>query len=221
MSNIAVAVDGPSASGKSTVSRKAAERLGFLYVDSGALYRAVTWQVLEHKQSPHDTAAVIDVLNKMAISFRIEDGAVVFDIDGYRPVAELRSEPVRNHVSPVAAIPEVRARITSWLRSMLSHGNLVMEGRDIGSAVFPETPYKFYLDADPEERARRRHAELAARKEQAGVEDVLNNLTTRDRIDSSRKTNPLKVVDGATVIDSTGLSVDDVVQLIVETIHPA
>lgn len=204
-----IAIDGPSASGKSTVARKVASRLGGLYVDSGALYRAVAWQVLARGKDPQDQDAVTDTSDMIDARFFVENGAVVFEMEGERPGEALRTESVNVAVSPVAANPAVRAKVTDWLRAMRELGKLVMEGRDIGTVVFPDASFKFYLDASPEERARRRHAEST---EDLSVDAVGASLQRRDQIDSRRMTAPLTVADDAIVIDSTGLSIDDVVE---------
>ena len=210
-----IAIDGPAASGKSTVARNVAKQLGFLYVDSGALYRGVTWAALERGVVCTDSAGVLRCMAGCRFEFLVVDQAVTFTIDGVRPVGELRTEVVNRNVSPVAATSEVRVQIVAWLREMLRFGALVMEGRDIGTKVFPDTPYKFYLDAHPEERARRRHGEI---KTPVSVAEVGESLKRRDTIDSRRAVDPLKVAGDAQVIDSTGMSVAEVVRLILERI---
>jgi cytidylate kinase len=213
-----VAIDGPAASGKSTVSRRVAAALDALYVDSGAVYRGITWAALEQGVDVRDAAAVARMLEKLNVRFRARDGAVEFTIDGRAPGDAIRSMAVNNAVSPVAVIPAVRVQVVTWLRGMAPLGMLVMEGRDIGTAVFPDTPHKFYLDASPEERARRRHRELVAVTDVDEAE-VGASLRRRDTIDSSRTMDPLQVASGATCIDSTGRSVDDVVNTIVTAVR--
>lgn len=205
-----IAIDGPSASGKSTVARRLAARLGRLYVDSGALYRGVTWRTIEDGHDATRPADVVATLRSMPIEFFVEGGAVRFRIGGIEPVAQIRGERVNECVSHVAAVPEVREQVTSWLRQMVAQGPLVMEGRDIGTVVFPDARLKFYLDASPEERARRRHAELSG----SNVEAVKVSLQTRDSRDSGRQTAPLRVAGDARSVDTTGLSIDDVVDRI-------
>lgn len=210
-----IAIDGPSASGKSTVARKVAAALGCLYVDSGALYRGITWKVLADGGHTGKAADVLDRLARMPVEFFVADGAVRFRIGTVEPVAEIRSERVNERVSEVAALPDVRAAVTGWLRAMTRFGDLAMEGRDIGTVVFPDADAKYYLDASPEERARRRHAESSAAGD---VGRVMVSLQNRDRKDIARKSAPLKVADDAVVIDTTGLSVDQVVEKIVQNI---
>jgi cytidylate kinase len=215
-SDAVIAIDGPSASGKSTVARGVAAALERLYVDSGALYRAVAWKVLLQDIDPTDQVAVENKATSISMRFFVDAGAVAFEMDGEQPGAALRREAVNRSVSPVAANPVVRERVTDWLRSMRSLGDLVMEGRDIGSVVFPEALHKFYLDASPEERARRRHAEM---NEGLSVDDIGASLKRRDQIDSRRMTAPLTIAQDATVIDSTGLCIDEVVEKILEIIR--
>ncbi len=216
MPNKVIAIDGPSASGKSTVARKVAAGLGYQYVDSGALYRGIAWRATGMGADAAIAAEVVSAMKKMNVVFFVEAGAVRYRIDGVEPRAEIRTERVSEQVSLVAAIPEVRAQVTQWLRKMTDSGNLVMEGRDIGTVVFPGAEAKFYLDASAEERARRRHAELNPAGETADVGRVMNSLKNRDQRDSGRKTAPLKLADDAQVVDTTGLSIDQVVEAILK-----
>ena len=203
-----VAVDGPSASGKSTVSRRTAQTVGFIYVDSGALYRGITWKCVKEGIDVKDSQAVTNLLIRMNMELVLKDNAVGYRIDGEDPGQEIRAEPVRERVADIAAQQSVRVYIVEKLRMMTKFGSLVMEGRDIGTVVFPDTPFKYYLDADPEERARRRAAEI---KVQEGTEDVgavLSSLRRRDQKDSSRATAPLQIALGAKIINSTGMTVE-------------
>lgn len=214
-----VAIDGPSASGKSTVSREAAKKLEMMYVDSGALYRGMTWKAVREGVDVKNAEAVIDLMSKTQWEFFIEDLVLRFTIDEEDPTDHLRSEPVRERVADIAVIPEVRVFMVARLRETAEFGDLVMEGRDIGSVVFPDATFKYYLDADPEERARRRHKELLATEGKGDVKQVLSSLTRRDKIDSTRKTAPLQIPLGARVINTTGMSVDEVVEQIVEEVN--
>ncbi len=212
-----IAIDGPAASGKSTVAKRVAAERGWLYVDSGALYRAMTFSVLERVTAEAGTGAIAAAAGVIDADFFVEDGRVTFRMDGETPGEALRTERINQHVSLVAAVPEVRAKVTAWLRGMRSLGDLVVEGRDIGTAVFPDAEWKFYLDASAEERARRRHREMA----EGDVADVAASLTRRDRIDSGRKVAPLRSADGAHRIDSTGLGIEDVVALVLDVVAMA
>jgi cytidylate kinase len=199
-----VAIDGPAASGKSTVARSLARRLGFSYVNSGALYRAVAWLVCEQNVPFNDPSGVYARIRGSDFELKLHNKELFVRIDGIDPAPHLRDEEVTRSVSPVSAIPEVRQFLMAHLREFLSLDNLVMEGRDIGSMVFPETPYKFYIDASLEVRAHRRAA-------QGHTDD----LYFRDRVDSSRRTSPLIIAEDAHVIDSSSLTIDGVVGEIV------
>jgi len=213
-----IAIDGPSASGKSTVSKAVAAELGIIYVDSGALYRGITWQVLRKGVDATDAAAVIDCMENADWDFFVNDGAATFSVDGDVPVQELREKEVRENVANVAVIPEVRTFVVESLQALENFGSLVMEGRDIGTVVFPDSPYKFYLDADPEERAMRRYRELVEAGESEKAEEVMESLKKRDQIDSTRKKDPLTVAPGAQVIDSTSMALEAVIQTVIDAV---
>ena len=219
--SIVVAIDGPSASGKSTVSKQVAEKLSFVYVDSGALYRGVTWKAVRAGIDVSKAEDVVRLTESFELEFFVEKGSVAFTIDGENPGDQLRSEPVRECVADVAVISEVRKFIVDRLREMVRFGHITMEGRDIGSVVFPDTPFKFYLDADPEERARRRHEEIIRMEGASDVDEVLNSLTRRDQKDTNRETAPLQIALGARVINSTSMSIEEVTGLIVDAIRSA
>lgn len=215
MEHRVIAIDGPSASGKSTVARAVARTLkNYLYVDSGSLYRAVTWKLMEDGVNTSDAAAVSVAVERIEMEFVVEDGAVCLRLQGRALKDELRTSAVSGHVSPVAAVPAVRTRVVTWLRSMTRFGSLVMEGRDIGTAVFPDTEHKFYLDASPEARARRRKGDRKDAAQAQDIEAVKQSLSERDRIDSTRKTDPLRVAEGVVPIDSTHMSPAEVAELI-------
>ena len=198
--NRAVAIDGPAASGKSTIARRLADSLGMVMVNSGAMYRAVTWQLLQSDYDPRDPDQVLAGLAEMEIICGKENARSTITINGRLLEKELRGEDVNNSVSFVAAVPEVRARLVQLQREYLAKSDVVMEGRDIGSVVFPETPYKLYIDASEEVRRARRAAD--------GEADA---VAARDKQDSERKTAPLKISEGAIVIDSSHIGIDEVV----------
>lgn len=195
-----IAIDGPAASGKSSVARMLAKRLGFAYVNSGAMYRAVTWFVLQQKLPPNEPVAVTKLLSDMKIECGLRDGASTFSIGGLNPDPFLCEDEVNKNVSAISSVPEVRHALVKLQRQYAQDHDLVMEGRDIGSVVFPDTPYKFYIDASPEVRARRRASQ--------GQRDA---ITERDRSDTARKTSPLIIAEDAHVVDSSNLTVDGVV----------
>jgi CMP/dCMP kinase len=199
-----IAIDGPAASGKSTVARKLAKRLGFSYVNSGALYRGIAWLAIEHGIRPDDASSICGQLHHSAFKFDLQGKELVFLIDGISPESHLRDERVNRTVSAISAIADVRDFLVTHLRQFLTWDNLVMEGRDIGSMVFPDTLYKFYIDASLEVRAQRR-----------AVQGQRDDLFFRDRADSSRRASPLTIAEDAHVIDSSSLTIDGVVGEIV------
>ena len=196
----AVAIDGPAAPGKSTVARRLAASLGLIMVNSGAMYRAVTWQILQDRVDPSDADAVIRALEGMEIECGIEDGLSTIAIKGRHLTTEVREPQVNDAVSKVASIPEVRERLVEMQREYLTDNDVVMEGRDIGSVVFPDSPFKLYIDASEEVRA--------ARRSKDGEADA---VAKRDAQDRQRKASPLKISEGAIVIDSSHLTIDEVV----------
>ena len=217
-----IAIDGPSGAGKSSVSKRVGASLGFLHVDSGALYRIMTWQALENKVDTTNPTAVAAFAATVEVVCRPEDGAVAYYVKGEKPGNRIRTPEINAHASEVATVKEVRERITAILRGMTSLGNLVVEGRDITTVVFPDSPARFYLTASAEARARRRQKEevekgIANQSEEA----VKASLLARDKIDSTRKYAPLKKADGVLEIDSSDLTLDEVVALVLEKVHEA
>jgi cytidylate kinase len=198
-----IAIDGPAASGKSSVSRVLAEKLGAIFVNSGAMYRAVTWAALEAGVNTSDGPAVAAWVAQLHISAGEADGQSTISIDGRDAGPHLREPRINAAVSAISAVPEVRKILVDKLRSYALLGNVVMEGRDIGSVVFPDTPHKFYVDASEEVRAKRRNDQ--------GETD---SIAKRDALDSTRKTAPLKVSEDAVVIDSSDMTLAQVVAAI-------
>ena len=218
MANV-IAVDGPSGAGKSSVSRIVGEKLGYLHVDSGALYRIMTWQCLEEKVDTSDPAAIAAFAANVAIECRPEDGRIAYYVKGEQPGNRIRTPEINAHASQVATVKEVRDRITALLRDMTRYGNLVVEGRDITTAVFPDSPARFYLTASAEARARRRQKEEAEKGiANQSAEDVKKSLLARDAIDSTRKYAPLKKADGALEIDSSDMTLEQVVETVMNAL---
>lgn len=210
-----IAIDGPSGAGKSSVSRIVGEKTGFLHVDSGALYRIITWQCLENKIDTDDPEAIAAFANDVKIDCRGIDGRIVYFVDGEEPGNRIRTPEVNAHASKVAVVKEVRDRITAILRGLTTNGDLVVEGRDITTAVFPDSPARFYLTASAEARAARRQKEEVEKGiANQSTEEVKASLLARDAIDSTRKYAPLKKADGALEIDSTHLTLDEVVDAV-------
>jgi len=213
--NRIIAIDGPSGSGKSSVSRLVGQRLGFLHVDSGALYRIMTWQCLEHGIDTSSPEAVAAFAAKVEVAFEARDGRVVYLVGGEEPGDRIRTPEINAHASPVATVKAVRDRVTAWLRGMVSFGDLIVEGRDITTAVFPDTPARFYLTASAEARAERRRLEEVSKGiANASAEEVKASLLARDKIDSTRKYAPLRKADGVIEIDSTELTLEQVVETV-------
>ena len=210
-----IAIDGPSGAGKSSVSRLVGEKLGFLHVDSGALYRIMTWQCLANGVDTANPAAVAAFAAEVPIECRAEEGHIAYYVKGEAPGNRIRTPEINAHASPVATVQEVRDRITAILRDLVSFGDLVVEGRDITTAVFPESPARFYLTASAEARARRRQKEEVEKGiANQAAEAVKASLLARDAIDSTRKYAPLKKADGALEIDSSDLTLDQVVETV-------
>jgi cytidylate kinase len=206
--NIVIAIDGTSASGKSTNAKLVAEALGFVYVNTGAMYRTLAWYCVVKQVDVHDPKAVAALCRKWKTSLKCVDREVRFLVEGYYPDKEIRTAPVTEAVSYVAAVPKVREWMKQEQRECAKFGNLVMEGRDIGTNVFPETDYKFYLDASLDERAKRRAAE--------GIQE---NLAARDRHDSQRAADPLMIALGAMVINNSGMTPEETSGLILENVR--
>ncbi|HEY5983188.1 MAG TPA: (d)CMP kinase [Anaerolineales bacterium] len=201
-----IAIDGPAASGKSTLGRRLAEWLGYLFFDTGVMYRAVTWQALQRGMDVRNEAAVTALANEIAIDVRPasdQDGRLCdVLVDGVDVTWETRSEPVDANVSIVAAYRGVRLAMGEKQRQIGRRGRVVMVGRDIGTVILPEADLKIYLDASATERARRRYEEMRARGADANLNDVLSMVLERDRIDSTRDVAPLRVAVDAVLIDS-------------------
>ena len=210
-----IAIDGPSGAGKSSVSRTVGKRLGFLHVDSGALYRIMTWQCLEKGVDTSDPVAVAACARQVEIECRAEDGHIAYYVGGEAPGNRIRTPEINAHASPVATVKDVRDRITDLLRGLTRFGDLIVEGRDITTAVFPDSPARFYLTASAEARARRRQKEEVEKGiANQSAEAVKASLLARDAIDSTRKYAPLKKADGALEIDSSDLTLEQVVETV-------
>lgn len=206
-----IAVDGTSGSGKSSTSRGVAARLGLRYLDTGAMFRAMTWWMLHAGVDVHDPAAVAARCHEPLISSGTDPLGPTITVDGTDVAIGIRGDDVNAAVSPVSAVPEVRARLLQLQRDVIAEGGgIVVEGRDIGSVVVPDAPVKVYLSADPSARALRRAAEAGG-----DVDATRESLLARDKIDSGRATAPLVMADGAVHIDTTPYTLDEVIGLVV------
>lgn len=200
-----IAIDGPAASGKSSVARELAQQLGFAYVNSGAMYRAITWHVLDRATDSRDAVAVTHLVDATRIECDLQNAESRILLEGVDPSSHLRDTRVNDSVSRVSSVPRVRELLVEKMRAYALDHDVVMEGRDIGSVVFPRTPYKFYIDASPEIRSQRRAAQ--------GQTD---QIAARDHADSSRRDSPLTIAGDAHVIDSSHLPIAGVVREIIE-----
>jgi cytidylate kinase len=214
-----IAIDGPSGAGKSTVAKRLAQLLGFCYVDSGALYRAVGWAVQAQALSYDDVPGIVALLERTAIEVTFCGGQSAVWVQGLNVTGALRGEVVGRAASAVATLPAVRQVITTKLRRLRCQADLVMEGRDIGTAVFPDATLKFFLDASVTVRAARRFQEMQQAGQAMPLEQVVHAVTERDAQDRTRTQAPLTIATGALVIDTTNLTVDDVVQAMLSGIH--
>jgi cytidylate kinase len=199
-----VAIDGPAASGKSSVARSLAQRLGFAYVNSGALYRAITWHILQKGIDTRAVYRVIQAAESAQIVCRLQNNELRILIDKVDPMDYLRNDRVNENVSYVSSVRRVREIVVQRMRDCARNHDVVIEGRDIGSVVFPDTSYKFYVDASPDVRLRRRAAQ--------GERD---EIKTRDQADSSRPVSPLVIAQDAHVIDTSHLTIEEVVNEII------
>jgi len=218
-----IAIDGPAAAGKSTIGELLAQRLGYLYLDTGAMYRAVTWVALERGIDIADEQAITALAERVEINITrptVDDGRqYTVYADGEDVTWQIRRPEVDANVSPVSAYPGVRQALTEQQRRIGRRGRIVMMGRDIGTVVLPEADLKIYLGATAEERARRRHREILERGEEADFEEVLAAMRRRDKIDSQRKAAPLRPADDAIVIDTTELSIAEVLAKVEELVQ--
>ena len=205
---VVIAIDGTSASGKSTNAKLVAKSLGYIYVDTGAMYRTLAWYCLKQKIDVHDPKAVAAACRKWKTRLECVDQRVILLVDDYYPAQEIRTAETSVAVPHVAAVPKVRDWMKKVQRECIQFGNLVMEGRDIGSHIFPETDFKFYLDACINERSRRRAAD--------GVEE---NLAARDHRDSQRAAAPLMVPLGAKVINTSGMTAEQTSAILLDEVR--
>ena len=224
MSFKSVAIDGPAGAGKSTLARKLAEKLGYLYVDTGAIYRTVALKALWEKADPADPAQVVPLLEGLEIHMGYEDGVQKMYLEGEDVSGAIRRHKVSGAASQVSAIPEVRAFLLEFQRKLAREGNVVMDGRDIGTVVLPGADVKIFLTAAPEARARRRLLELEQRGEPADFDAILRDIRDRDWQDEHRPIAPLKQAADAVLLDTTdldlGQSMSRLLALVKEKIGP-
>jgi cytidylate kinase len=214
-----IAIDGPSGAGKSTLGRMIARELNMLYIDTGAMYRAVAFAVIESGVSTADKEAVARVAESAEINLAGDPDSLRVTLNGLDISDEIRTEQVSHTASVISVIGEVRRALVGRQREMGRRGSVVLDGRDIGTVVFPEADIKFFLTAAPEERATRRYEEDRLKKQDVTFEETLADINTRDQRDSTRADSPLAIAEDAVVIDSTELSIEDVFERMMEVIR--
>ncbi len=213
---IKIAIDGPAASGKSTTARAAAKALGYTYIDTGAMYRAVTLKALREGVPTTDAQRVAELARKATITFEQRNGDLRVFLDGEDVTEAIRTHEVNKAINPVAANPEVRKILVEKQRQLGQAGGVVMDGRDIGTVVFPDAELKIFMNASVEERARRRFKELRDKGITVNYEDVYNEILERDRSDTSRSVGPLKKAPDAVEVNTTELTIPQQVEKIVQ-----
>ncbi|MBK0384406.1 (d)CMP kinase [Pedobacter sp. SD-b] len=218
--NIVVAIDGYSSCGKSTLAKALAKKLHFIYVDSGAMYRAVTLYFLRNETSLKDHDVIIDALEHIDLNFHSRDYQTHILLNGEEVSDEIRQMPVSENVSAIAAIKEVRMQMVKKQQKMGKSKNIVMDGRDIGTTVFPNAQIKFFMTADPKIRAERRYNELSIKGEKVSLEEIFENIAHRDFQDTTREESPLIRADDAIILDNTNLTEQQQLEFALEKIKP-
>ncbi len=216
MKRLIIAIDGPAASGKSTTAKLVASRLGYLHVDTGAMYRAMTLKVIEAGIDVHDTRTITTLARSTTIRLIPNDGASRVELDGVDVTDKIRTPNVTNAASAVSMVPEVRRLMVQEQREMGKKGGIVLEGRDIGSIVFPQADIKIFMLAHPRERAERRSKELAAKGIATTVDELEREIAERDKKDTNRSISPLTKADDAIILDTTTLTIQEQVEFIVK-----
>ena len=214
MERFAIAIDGPAGSGKSTAAKETAKRLGMVYVDTGAMYRTVALACMRAGVSVSDEAAALSVLNIIDMRIEPEQGGQRIFLDGKDVTAEIRTPEIGKGASEVAAFRKVRERLVEIQQELARKYPVVMDGRDIGTVVLPDAELKIYLDAGVEERARRRQGELREQGKTEELSEVMEKIRQRDEADKTREHSPLRMANDAILLDSTGMSAEEVVQAI-------
>jgi cytidylate kinase len=212
---LVIAIDGPAASGKSTTARLVAERLGYVHLDTGAMYRAITLKVLRSGIDPDDRERIAALLPSTRVEFRNEGGALRVFLDGADVTGAIRTPEVTRAVSAVSRLKEVRAAMVREQRAMGKDGGIVLEGRDIGTVVFPEADLKFFMVASIASRALRRQKELEEKRMHEELDELMREIVERDRLDSSREESPLRKAEGAIEIDTSHLTIEEQVEQVV------
>ncbi|RWU09804.1 (d)CMP kinase [Pedobacter chitinilyticus] len=219
--NMVIAIDGYSSCGKSTLAKALAKKLGFIYIDSGAMYRAITLYFLRNHVDLENHDAIIDALQHIELNFHSKDYESHITLNGEEVSEEIRLMPVSEAVSPVSAIKEVRQEMVKQQQRMGKSKNIVMDGRDIGTAVFPDAQVKFFMTADPKIRAERRYKEMVAKGDQnITLEEVFENLAHRDYADTTREESPLTRAEDAIILDNTDITEEEQLNFALEKVTP-
>ena len=218
LKKVIIAIDGPAGSGKSTAAKNIAQNLGFTYLDTGAMYRAITFLALRNG-IVENIPAVIDLVNKISLKLKFENNLTRVFIDDEEVTNHIRTPEVNSKVSEISTIPEVRSELVKIQKKLGEDGNIVAEGRDVTTVVFPAADVKIYMTASVEERAKRRFKEFQEKKADITIEEVKENIEKRDKIDSSRSVSPLKKADDAIEFDNTGLSINDELVMLLNMIN--
>ncbi len=222
MGNIRVAIDGPAGAGKSTVAKKVAQALDMMYVDTGAMYRAVTWGIIDEQINLGDERRLQQFLQQLCIHVRYDnDGKQRVWLNGKEISKQIRSPLVTDFVSSVSAHPSVRERLVQIQRELAKQDSVVMDGRDIGTVVFPDADVKLFITASPEVRALRRHRELLEQGYSADYEEVKEDIIRRDQLDSGRTIAPLQPAPDAIILDTSDMTLSEVVEHVIEIIRQA
>ena len=217
---LVIAIDGPAGSGKSTVSKRVAQKLGYLYIDTGAMYRAITLKAMHGKVNLEDEQALVKLCDATEIELSMDKkGSLKVTLDGEDVSKEIRDPEVTNNVFYVAKLPEVRKHMLHLQRKAGEKQDAVLEGRDIGTVVFPDADFKFYIDADFQERVKRRFLELKEEEHPISMEEVGKDLKIRDQKDKTRSVAPLKKAEDAVYIDTTNMTIEEVVEEIIRHVN--
>jgi len=217
---ISVAIDGPAGAGKSSISKVVAKKLGYLYIDTGAMYRGITWALLNAGVSIDDVDAVEAALSKIQLELRVEETGLSVWVNGIDVSQDIRTQYVTSHVSQVAAQKAVRTKLVDMQRQMAAAGGVILDGRDIGSVVLPNAELKVYLTASVETRGHRRWLELKD-TENISLQEVCRTVAERDAMDMNRKESPLVCVEDAVVVETDHLSIEETVQTLIDLIRKA
>ena len=214
-----VAIDGPAGAGKSTIAKACAKELGYIYVDTGAMYRGIALYMVDHKIRPTDIEAVKQALLDVNVTLRYEDGKQLLIVNGQDVFDRIRTPEVSAAASLFSAIPEVRKALLDLQHDIAEKNNVLMDGRDIGTVILPQAQVKIYLDASPEIRGKRRYDELVLKGESVVLEDIIEDVKQRDYQDMHRETSPLKKADDAIVVDSSYMTIEEVQNKIVSLVR--